>query len=107
MPQCESCKSRGARYRCKKCVKYFFELIPKTKYNEVNILNEKGGKYKKKNKSKNKKSVKAQPRVEDEEKGLSLEIEETGQPSSFENKIENQLNDYISDMAPYGFYNIY
>ena len=66
------------------------------------MVKEKGeGKYKKKSKTNNKKGVKSQPGVNEEEKQSSLEFE------NFENKIDTQLNDYIKDCSPYGFYNLY
>ena len=106
MPQCESCKTRGIRYRCKKCVKYFFELIPKTKYGEINTEKEKIDKYKNKGKQNNKRKLKSKKNVEksqqgeDNEKESNLEIEKSYQCSTIENKID----EYIQDYAPYGFY---
>ena len=109
MPQCESCKTIGIRYRCKKCVKYFFELIPKTKYGEINTGKEKLDKYKKKGKHNDKRELKSKknmeklPQEEDNQKESNLQNEKGDQCSIIENKID----EYIQDYAPYGFYNIY
>ena len=117
MPQCESCKIRGIRYRCKKCIKYFFELIPKTKYNELNIEKGKTDKFKKKNK-KNNKNIKSEKNVgkkcikkENDIKEMTLEFEKSDQgkfeQSDIEKNIESQINDYIKDISPYGYYGVY
>ena len=92
-------------------------MIPKTKYNELIIEKGKTDKFKKKNK-KNNKNIKSEKNVgkkcikkENDIKEMTLEFEKSDQgkfeQSDIEKNIESQINDYIKDISPYGYYGVY